>query len=174
MVGVGRIPFGADPGDSIHVFHNPTPKHVSWRIGIVRVYLHVTFYGFGPLFTDVRLSACTFFEVQEHFADNIVIGFARLGGYSIGIVANQRTLVKTKKGEMQFGGVIYSEGGSISMTSSTFSSNSALKGGVIYAKNGTFVSSTNNTFENNTRRYQKQLRKNDPVKRINLILQKKK
>lgn len=31
----------------------------------------------------------TFFEVQEHFADNIVIGYARLGGYSIGIVANQ-------------------------------------------------------------------------------------
>ena len=30
-----------------------------------------------------------FFEVQEHFAANIVIGFARLGGYSVGIVANQ-------------------------------------------------------------------------------------
>ncbi len=30
-----------------------------------------------------------FFEVQEHFAPNIVIGFARLGGYSAGIVANQ-------------------------------------------------------------------------------------
>jgi propionyl-CoA carboxylase beta chain len=30
-----------------------------------------------------------FFEIQEHFAANIVIGFARLGGYSVGIVANQ-------------------------------------------------------------------------------------
>jgi len=30
-----------------------------------------------------------FFEVQEHYATNIVIGFARLGGYSVGIVANQ-------------------------------------------------------------------------------------
>jgi propionyl-CoA carboxylase beta chain len=30
-----------------------------------------------------------FFEVQEHYAANIVIGFARLGGYSVGIVANQ-------------------------------------------------------------------------------------
>ena len=30
-----------------------------------------------------------FFEVQEHFAQNIVIGFARFGGYSVGIVANQ-------------------------------------------------------------------------------------
>ncbi len=30
-----------------------------------------------------------FFEVQEHYAQNIVIGFARLGGFSVGIVANQ-------------------------------------------------------------------------------------
>jgi len=30
-----------------------------------------------------------YFEVQEHYAQNIVIGFARLGGYSVGIVANQ-------------------------------------------------------------------------------------
>ncbi len=30
-----------------------------------------------------------FFEIQEHFAKNIVVGFARLGGYSVGIVANQ-------------------------------------------------------------------------------------
>ncbi|MFN3269385.1 MAG: acyl-CoA carboxylase subunit beta, partial [Candidatus Kapaibacteriota bacterium] len=30
-----------------------------------------------------------FFEIQEHFAPNIVIGFARLGGFSVGIVANQ-------------------------------------------------------------------------------------
>jgi len=30
-----------------------------------------------------------FFEIQEHFAQNIVVGFARLGGHSVGIVANQ-------------------------------------------------------------------------------------
>lgn len=30
-----------------------------------------------------------FFEVQEHYAANIVIGFARIGGYSVGVVANQ-------------------------------------------------------------------------------------
>lgn len=30
-----------------------------------------------------------FFEIQEHYAENIVVGFARLGGYSVGIVANQ-------------------------------------------------------------------------------------
>ena len=30
-----------------------------------------------------------FYEIQEHYAQNIVVGFARLGGHSIGIVANQ-------------------------------------------------------------------------------------
>jgi acetyl-CoA carboxylase carboxyltransferase component len=30
-----------------------------------------------------------FYEIQEHFAENIVVGFARLGGFSVGIVANQ-------------------------------------------------------------------------------------
>jgi len=34
-----------------------------------------------------------FFEVAEHFAKNIVIGFARLGGYSVGIVANQPAIL---------------------------------------------------------------------------------
>jgi len=31
----------------------------------------------------------TFFEIHEHYAPNIVVGFARLGGHSVGIVANQ-------------------------------------------------------------------------------------
>src|SRR5690606_12830432 len=30
-----------------------------------------------------------FYEIQEHYAQNIVVGFARLGGFSVGIVANQ-------------------------------------------------------------------------------------
>ena len=30
-----------------------------------------------------------FYEIQEHFAENIVVGFARLGGFSVGIIANQ-------------------------------------------------------------------------------------
>ena len=35
--------------------------------------------------------------------------YARIDGWAVGIVANQRKLVKTKKGEMQFGGVIYND-----------------------------------------------------------------
>lgn len=51
-------------------------------------------------------------EIIEYKADygkSIVCCYARIDGWSVGIVANQRNLVKTKKGEMQFGGVIYSD-----------------------------------------------------------------
>jgi len=50
-----------------------------------------------------------FMEVQRHFAQNIIIGFGRLNGKTVGIVANQRLVVKNKKGEMQLGGVIYND-----------------------------------------------------------------
>ena len=37
------------------------------------------------------------------------VGYARIDGWAVGIVANHRELIKSKKGEMQFGGVIYSD-----------------------------------------------------------------
>lgn len=48
-------------------------------------------------------------EFKELYGQTLVCGYARIDGWAVGIVANQRTLVKTKKGEMQFGGVIYSD-----------------------------------------------------------------
>jgi len=50
-----------------------------------------------------------FTEYKAGFGKTIVCGYARIDGWSVGIVANQRELIKTKKGEMQFGGVIYSD-----------------------------------------------------------------
>lgn len=50
-----------------------------------------------------------FEEYKEGYGQTILTGYARIDGWAVGIVANQRTLVKTKKGEMQFGGVIYSD-----------------------------------------------------------------
>ena len=50
-----------------------------------------------------------FEEYKEGYGKTILTGYARIEGWAVGIVANQRTLVKTKKGEMQFGGVIYSD-----------------------------------------------------------------
>ncbi len=50
-----------------------------------------------------------FEEYKEGFGQSILCGLARIDGWSVGIVANQRKVVKSKKGEMQFGGVIYSD-----------------------------------------------------------------
>jgi acetyl-CoA carboxylase carboxyltransferase component len=48
-------------------------------------------------------------EYKALYGKTIVCGFARVDGWAVGIVANQRKVVKTKKGEMQMGGVIYSD-----------------------------------------------------------------
>ena len=50
-----------------------------------------------------------FDEYKEGYGKTILTGYARIDGWAVGIVANQRKLVKTTKGEMQFGGVIYSD-----------------------------------------------------------------
>lgn len=51
----------------------------------------------------------SFTEYKSDFGKTIVCAYARLDGWSVGIVANQRELSKTAKGEMQFGGVIYND-----------------------------------------------------------------
>lgn len=50
-----------------------------------------------------------FEQYKELYGKTILCGYGRIDGWSVGIVANQRTVVKTKKGEMQMGGVIYSD-----------------------------------------------------------------
>ncbi len=50
-----------------------------------------------------------FEEYKEGYGQTILTGYARIDGWAVGIVANQRQVVKTKKGEMQVGGVIYSD-----------------------------------------------------------------
>jgi acetyl-CoA carboxylase carboxyltransferase component len=50
-----------------------------------------------------------FKQYKEGYGKTILTGYARIDGWAVGIVANQRKVVKTKKGEMQFGGVIYSD-----------------------------------------------------------------
>ena len=51
-------------------------------------------------------------EIQEYkkdYGQSIITAYARIDGWAVGIVANQRKVVKNAKGEMQFGGVIYSD-----------------------------------------------------------------
>ncbi len=50
-----------------------------------------------------------FTEYKGGYGKTIICGYGRIDGWAVGIVANQRTLVKTKTKEMQFGGVIYSD-----------------------------------------------------------------
>ena len=50
-----------------------------------------------------------FDQYKEGYGQTIIAGYARIDGWAVGIVSNQRKLVKTKKGEMQFGGVIYND-----------------------------------------------------------------
>lgn len=50
-----------------------------------------------------------FEQYKEDYGKTIICGYARIDGYAVGIVANNREIVKNAKGEMQFGGVIYSD-----------------------------------------------------------------
>ncbi|HIE45834.1 MAG TPA: acyl-CoA carboxylase subunit beta, partial [Flavobacteriaceae bacterium] len=50
-----------------------------------------------------------FEQYKEDYGKTILCGYARIDGWAVGIVANQRLMVKNSKGEMQFGGVIYNE-----------------------------------------------------------------
>jgi len=50
-----------------------------------------------------------FDEYKALYGQTLLCGYARIDGWAVGIVANQRNMVKNKKGEMQMGGVIYSD-----------------------------------------------------------------
>ena len=50
-----------------------------------------------------------FEEYKKEYGKTIVCAYARIDGWAVGIVANQRTVIKNAKKEMQFGGVIYSD-----------------------------------------------------------------
>jgi len=58
---------------------------------------------------ETFIDADSFTEYKAGYGRTIVTGYARIDGWSVGIVANNRELIKNKSGEMQFGGVIYSD-----------------------------------------------------------------
>jgi 3-methylcrotonyl-CoA carboxylase beta subunit len=55
------------------------------------------------------VDASSFDEFKQDYGKTIVTGYARVDGWAVGIVANQRLIVKSRKGEMQLGGVIYND-----------------------------------------------------------------
>lgn len=50
-----------------------------------------------------------FEQFKKDYGKTILCGYARIDGWAVGIVANQRKIVKSRKGEMQMGGVIYND-----------------------------------------------------------------
>ncbi len=58
---------------------------------------------------DRLVDADSFDEYKADYGKTLITGYARIDGWAVGIVANQRKIVKNAKGEMQFGGVIYSD-----------------------------------------------------------------
>ena len=55
------------------------------------------------------IDASEFIEYKRNYGKTIICGTAKIGGYNIGIVANQKINVKTKLNEIQMGGVFYSD-----------------------------------------------------------------
>jgi acetyl-CoA carboxylase carboxyltransferase component len=58
---------------------------------------------------DGMIDAGSWLEYKADYGKTILTGYARINGWAIGIVANERQVVKSGKGEMQIGGVIYSD-----------------------------------------------------------------
>jgi 3-methylcrotonyl-CoA carboxylase beta subunit len=55
------------------------------------------------------LDESEFDEYKAGYGKSVITGYGRIEGWAVGVVANQRAVVKTKQGEMQVGGVIYSD-----------------------------------------------------------------
>ncbi|MEO6403995.1 MAG: acyl-CoA carboxylase subunit beta [Ferruginibacter sp.] len=58
---------------------------------------------------DCIVDEGSFDGFKTDYGKTIVCGYARIEGWAVGVVANQRLIVKNKKGEMQLGGVIYND-----------------------------------------------------------------
>ena len=58
---------------------------------------------------DRIVDGSDFDQFKKEYGKTILCGYARIDGWAVGIVANQRLIVKTKKGEMQLGGVLYND-----------------------------------------------------------------
>jgi 3-methylcrotonyl-CoA carboxylase beta subunit len=64
----------------------------------------------APLSTGASASpGSSFDQFKEEYGKTILCGYARIDGWAVGIIANQRLNIKNKKGELQIGGVIYND-----------------------------------------------------------------
>ena len=61
------------------------------------------------LLLDLIVDQGSIDEYKKEYGQTLITAYAKIDGWSVGIVANQRKMVKNKSGEMQFGGVIYGD-----------------------------------------------------------------
>ena len=58
---------------------------------------------------ECLVDADSFEPYKENYGKTLITGYARIDGWAVGLVANERKVTKNAKGEMQIGGVIYSD-----------------------------------------------------------------
>lgn len=58
---------------------------------------------------ETIVDASSFIQFKKEYGKTLICGYARIDGWAVGVVANQRLNIKNKKGEMQIGGVIYND-----------------------------------------------------------------
>jgi len=85
----------------------PSAKDVNEIYGIVSAQNNKTFDVVDVIHCLVDNSE--FDQFKQDYGKTIVCGYGRIDGWAVGIVANQRKIVKSGKGEMQMGGVIYND-----------------------------------------------------------------
>lgn len=82
-------------------------RNPSEIFGIIPTQRNETYNTFDII--ECLVDKSTYEEYKADYGKSIVCATARIDGWAVGIVANQRQIVKNGKGEVQFGGVIYSD-----------------------------------------------------------------
>ncbi|MDE3234746.1 MAG: acyl-CoA carboxylase subunit beta [Bacteroidota bacterium] len=102
MAGFNRIKPLAPAKDPAHLYNIISPANTK-PYDVVEIIERIADA------SSTQPGSSSFDEFKKDYGKTIVCGYARIDGWAIGIVANQRLIVKTKKGEMQMGGVIYND-----------------------------------------------------------------
>jgi len=101
-----------DPNELYGIIHENNAKPYDMLEIIERIVDGNTNDGSTTLATQNRgstLFTSSFDQFKKDYGKTILCGYARIDGWAVGIVANQRLIVKNKKGEMQLGGVLYND-----------------------------------------------------------------
>jgi len=101
-----------DPNELYGIIHENNAKPYDMLEIIERIVDGNTNDGLTRLAAQNRgstLLTSSFDQFKKDYGKTILCGYARIDGWAVGIVANQRLIVKNKKGEMQLGGVLYND-----------------------------------------------------------------